>query len=122
MPTTLLLIGSLCLVLVVLAYYLALRFSARRQRKAAYLMKSPVFSKITKEMGAKPNLKSLLSTVEGRALVDTLTFCEDCKTVEKCRLFFSEKPVGPGDSTDFCPNEGLFTLLAEKLRKNGTLP
>ena len=120
MSITWLLVGLISIIFAALVCFLAVRFYTRRRRKAEGLMESPVFSKITDELKVRPNLRSLLSTEEGKALVDTLTFCEECSSTEICHKFFSEESIKSGDSIDFCPNESLFTDLAEKLRKSGT--
>ena len=122
MSTTSLLIALLGILSVGLFYFFASRVKARRQKDAADLMKSPVFLKVSDELGAKPNLKSLLSTVEGKALLDKMTFCEDCKAAEECHLFFSESSLESKKPSSFCPNEGIFSDLATKLRTKADRP
>ncbi len=88
-----------------------------RLMKSADMMKSRVYRAVAEKYGAEPNLIGACSTPEGETIIDAMTRCDRCGSIEECRHFFDQPGSDVDEARDFCPNAALFIDSAEKRRR-----
>ncbi len=100
--------------------FLRLRRTSAQAMKSAHMMESRVYKAVAETYGAEPNLVAACSTPEGETIIDAMTRCDRCGSIEECRHFFDQPGRDADGAKEFCPNAGPFTESAEKLRRKAT--
>lgn len=85
--------------------------------KSAHMMESRGYLAVVEKYGVGPNLVAKCSTPEGETIIDAMTRCDRCGSIEECPQFFDEPGRDVDEAREFCPNANLFIELAEELRR-----
>ena len=91
--------------------------TSARLMKSADMMETRVYQAVAEKYGAEPDLVAACSTPEGEMIIDAMTRCDRCGSIEECHHFFDQPEGDVDEAREFCPNADLFIDLAEKLRR-----
>ncbi len=121
MLDSLFLYGVVAALALLVAFSPVIFFRLRRTRaqimKSAYMMESRVYRAVAEKYRVAPSLVAECSTPEGETIIDAMTRCDRCGSIEECRHFFDQPGSDVDVAREFCPNVALFIDLAEKLRR-----